>query len=145
MEVLPLVTLKRLPQAPSVVAGVFNYRGSTVPVVDLSQLTVGRPAAERLSTRIIIVKCARPQGDAGLLGLIAEEATGLLQAPPGALKSESLRICGAPYLGPVLMDKLGPIQLIDEQHLLAEPVRDRLFSDTRALGAGQIVGSSGRV
>jgi chemotaxis-related protein WspB len=41
VEVVPLLCLQRLPQAPPGVAGVFNYRGQPVPAVDLSQLTMG--------------------------------------------------------------------------------------------------------
>ena len=35
---------RAIPQAPAGVAGVFNYRGAPVPAIDLSQLTLGRPA-----------------------------------------------------------------------------------------------------
>ena len=42
-EILPMVQLKRIPQAPPGVAGAFNYRGVPVPVVDLAQLMLGRP------------------------------------------------------------------------------------------------------
>ena len=55
VEVVPLLELKHLPQAPKGVAGIFNYRGHPVPAVDVSELTLGVPAVERLSTRIIIV------------------------------------------------------------------------------------------
>ncbi len=36
--------IKQIPQAPPGVAGVFNYRGAPVPVIDLSELALGRPA-----------------------------------------------------------------------------------------------------
>src|SRR6266403_5966949 len=55
VEVVPLLALKRIPQAPRGVAGIFNYRGRPVPAVDLSELALGQPANERLSTRIIII------------------------------------------------------------------------------------------
>ena len=55
VEVVPLLELKQLPRAPKGVAGIFKYRGRPVPAVDLCALTLGRPASERLSTRIIIV------------------------------------------------------------------------------------------
>ncbi|WP_017740393.1 chemotaxis protein CheW [Scytonema hofmannii] len=38
VEVLPLVILKTLPHTPKYVAGVFNYRGRIVSVLDLCQL-----------------------------------------------------------------------------------------------------------
>ena len=56
VEVIPFLALKRIPQAPKGVAGLFNYRGQPVPALDLCDLTLGQPAREHLSTRIIIVK-----------------------------------------------------------------------------------------
>ena len=43
-EVLPVVRIKRVPHAPPGVIGVFDYHGAPVPVIDLSELTLGRPA-----------------------------------------------------------------------------------------------------
>ena len=54
-EVAPMVALKKMPHAPDCVAGLFNYRGMIVPVIDLRQLIHGVPCQLRLSTRIILV------------------------------------------------------------------------------------------
>ena len=56
VEVVPLLGLRRLPQAPPGVAGVLNYRGRPVPAIDLCALTMGRPSRELLSTRIIVLQ-----------------------------------------------------------------------------------------
>jgi chemotaxis-related protein WspB len=56
IKILPLMNLKRVPCAPSGVAGVLNFHGTPVPVVDLNEMTLGEPAARRMSTRIILVK-----------------------------------------------------------------------------------------
>ena len=53
-EVLPLVGLKKSIRAPPGIAGMLNYHGEFVPVIDLSELALGRPAPPRLSTRIIL-------------------------------------------------------------------------------------------
>src|SRR5580765_4358634 len=74
-EVIPLLSLKPILQAPPAVAGIFNYRGAPVPVIDVSQLTLGRPAERRLSTRIVLVNYPDGEGQTRLLGLIAERAT----------------------------------------------------------------------
>jgi chemotaxis-related protein WspB len=133
VEVLPLVGIKRLPQAPKGIAGVFSYRGRPVPALDLSELTLGQPSAERLSTRIIVVNYLGPQGQMSLLGLIAEHATDVLRQDPAAFVSAGINIHSAPYLGPVLMDPKGSIQWLHEQHLLSEPVRQLLFDSQAAL------------
>ena len=54
VEVLPYVQIKRVPEAPGGVAGIINYRGEPVPILDFSEVALGTPAREYLSTRIII-------------------------------------------------------------------------------------------
>jgi chemotaxis-related protein WspB len=125
--------LRHLPHAPKGVAGVFNYRGRPVPAVDLSEITLGRPASERLSTRIIVVNYADAAGQSHLLGLVAEQATEMLRKELKDFVDPGVKIAAAPYLGPVLMDESGPIQWLYEQRLLPEPVRELLFSEVAAL------------
>lgn len=129
VEVVPLLTLKGLPQAQRGVAGLFNYRGQAVPAVDLSELTLGRPARQRLSTRIIIVNYSGEDGRIHLLGLIAENATGMLRKDEKDFRDTGLNLPGAPYLGGVLMDQKGPIQWINARRLLPDHVRQLLFSN----------------
>ncbi len=133
VEVVPLLALKELPQAPNGVAGIFNYRGRPVPAVDLCALTLGQPARERFSTRIIIVNCPDSSGTNHLLGLIAEHATEMLRREASDFVNSGVKIGQAPYLGPILMDEQSPVQWIYEQRLLSEPVRNALFSEVAAL------------
>lgn len=136
VEVLPLVALKQLPQAPGGFAGLFNYRGRPVPALDMCQLTLGQAAAERLSTRIIIVKCPGDRGEERLLGLIAERATEMLRRNPRDFVDTGFKTKDAPYLGPVLLDPKGTIQWIHEQYLLSEHVRSLLFAEPPQLTNG---------
>lgn len=128
VEVAPLLELKRLPQGPRGLAGLFNYHGRPVPAIDLCHLTTGQPASERLSTRILIVKCRDESDQEHLLGLIAENATEILRRNAKDFVDPGVRLADAPYLGPVLMDTLGPIQWVNEQRLLPSSVRDSLFA-----------------
>ena len=132
VEVVPLLALKHLPQAPPGVAGVFNYRGRPAPAIDLSQLTLGRPARERLSTRIIIVRWPADDQPDRVLGLVAEHATEMLRKEAKDFVDPGIRVHSAPYLGPVLMDAKGVIQWVHEKRLLSEPIR-QLLSATPAL------------
>ena len=129
VEVVPLLELKQLPQAPKGVAGIFNYRGRPVPAVDLCALTLGQPARERFSTRIIIVNYPDDRGTNHLLGLIAEHATEMLRKDVKEFQDSGVKLSAAPYLGPILMDDKCPVQWIYEQRLLPEPVRNMLFSE----------------
>lgn len=125
-EVLPLVRIKRIPRAPPGVAGVFDYRGVPVPVIDLSQLALGRPARRRLSTRIVVVYY--PDGDGRhLLGLIAEKAAATLRREPADFSDSGVAGAEAPYLGPVTSDANGLVQRIEVERLLPQAVRELLF------------------
>src|SRR5512135_3557486 len=123
VEVVPLVALQQLPQAPNGVAGIFSYRGHPVPAVDLSALTLGQPAPERFSTRIIIINYPDESGTNRLLGLVAEHVTELLRRDAKEFVDPGVNLSAAPYLGPILMDGSRAIQLIYEHRLLPEAVR----------------------
>ena len=129
VEVVPLLALKQLPQAPKGVAGIFNYRGRPVPAVDLGALTLGQPASEHFSTRIIIVNYPDDSGTNHLLGLIAEHATEVVRKDAKDFVDAGVKLGAAPYLGPILADGNGAIQWIYEHRLLPEPVRQLLFSE----------------
>ncbi len=142
VEVVPLLTLKALPKAPPGVAGIFNYRGSPVPAVDISELTLGYRSSECLSTRIIVVEYPDANGNNKLLGLIAEHATEMLRRDAKEFLDAGVKLANAPFLGPILMDAKGPVQLIQEQKLLDEPVRDLLFQEQLTLNPPTAVSTS---
>ena len=130
IEVLPLVDLKQIPDAPKGIAGLFNYHGRPVPAVDLSELTLGRRSGTNFSTRIIIINYPDEAGRNHPLGLIAERATEIIRRDSKEFVEPGLKLGGAPYLGPVLMDRHGLIQWVNEQRLLPDHARDLLFCET---------------
>ena len=131
-RVLPLVHLRAIPHAPHELAGLFDYHGASVPVIDVSLLATGRPAAWTLSTRIVLVGCGSRPDSEHLLGLIVERATRTIRrdvkdfAPSGVSHGE------APYLGPVLSDQGGLIQWIDVEKILPASLREVLFTEPAA-------------
>jgi len=127
VEVLPLVQVKKIPRAPAGVAGVFTYRGAPVPVIDLSELALGRPAHARLSTRLLLVHYPDATGTKRLLGLIAEKATETMRREAGDFVASGVKSDGAPYLGPVAHDARGLIQWVEVDKLLPASVREVLF------------------
>ena len=80
-EVIALVNLRRLPDAPPEISGDFNYHGELVPVIDLCQLTLERASHRRWSTRLILTRLADPAATGKLIGLISENATELVSLP----------------------------------------------------------------
>jgi chemotaxis-related protein WspB len=127
VEVTPLLELKQVPQAPPGLAGLMNYRGRPVPTIDLSQFALGKPAEEKLSTRIIIVNCRDESGESRLLGLIAEQTTEILRKNREDFSSAGLGSGVRPFHGPVLMSPEGPIQLIEEENFLCNSMRKLAF------------------
>lgn len=109
VEVLPLMRPDPLPQAPEGIAGVLCYRGTPLPVIDLSAVILKRPAEQKMSTRILVVTCA----DGRRLGLIAERANGTLKRERTDFKDTGAVLEGVPYLGPVARDERGFVLWID--------------------------------
>ena len=134
-EVLPLVQVKKIPHAPAGVAGVFTYRGAPVPVLDLSQLALGRAARSRLSTRVLLINYPDATGTKRLLGLIAENATETVRREPADFVASGVKADGAPYLGPVATDPRGLLQWIEVDKLLPAPVREALFQSVAEASA----------
>jgi chemotaxis-related protein WspB len=127
IEILPLVGIKEIPQAPAGVAGLFDCRGVPTPAIDLSALALGRPAACRLSTRIIVVPYPDHSGQPRALGLIAEKATETMRRAETDFVDAGVDNVQTPYLGPVASDSRGLIQRIEVSRLLPSSVRDVLF------------------
>jgi chemotaxis-related protein WspB len=128
VEVAPRVRMRALPRAPAFVAGLMSYRGSTVPVIDLGVLFVGRACAERMSTRVLVLE---PSGS-GLVGVIAERVSELITVAEGDLERSPIRLADAEYLGAVFRDRGVITQLVDVQHLLPTRLRELLRTDEGA-------------
>jgi chemotaxis-related protein WspB len=132
VEVAPLVDLKTLPQAPPGVAGLMDYRGSPVPVVDIAETTMGERSPRRLGTRILLVNCSGSGDSTRLLGLLAPHVTEMIRLEPQAFVDTGVQMPGTPYLGPVAKDERGLIQLVDVSRLLPPAIRDILFTHSHA-------------
>ncbi|KJK25473.1 chemotaxis protein CheW [Burkholderiaceae bacterium 16] len=132
-EVLPLTTLKHLPEAPPWVSGLLARCGEVVPVIDVNALATGTPVARRTSTRTVLVHYRR-QADAParLLGLRLEYATETLRCDPAEFVDSGVDPAPARYLGPVRNGSQGMVQWIKVDALLSDAVRARLFPDLPA-------------
>lgn len=134
-EVLPVVNWKEIPQVARGVLGVFDYHGTIVPLLDLSEFIVGRPSSMHMSTRIVLIHYLDTTGtgensggaDGHLLGLMMEGATFTFHAKAEQFAPPGVEVKEAPYLGPVMADEKGIIQLIEVQRLLPTTVKEQLF------------------
>ncbi|MDX1776080.1 MAG: chemotaxis protein CheW [Desulfobulbales bacterium] len=129
IEIVPLVKLKAIPTTPDYVAGLMNYRGEGIPVIDLNQLVESVPFENALSTRIIIINYpVKDKGDRHL-ALIANNvtetiSTGMTSPPPsGVLMDKSL------YGGEIIPDTNDMIQWFDIQKMLPAEEITLLFDE----------------
>jgi chemotaxis-related protein WspB len=133
-EVLPVIEIKALPRALAGIAGVMNYRGAPVPVVDLSSLMLGHLARPRLSTRIVVVQYSAGDGVPHHLGLIAEHATQTIRCDPADFTPSGVTNRDTPYLGPVIADAEGLIQRVEVSQLIPASIHDALFQQLAEAG-----------
>lgn len=125
VRVVPLLELKHLPLAPDAVAGLMDYHGSSVPVIDLCRIS-GLPSGEDyFDTRIIVVDYHTPEGTSHALGLRAERVLGVQEVDAAQLTDSGVR--AAPFLGQVAGDAHGMLQLVELEQLLPASLRATLF------------------
>src|ERR1700675_4071662 len=110
VEVLPLVNFKRIPNAPRGVAGIFNFHSAAVPLIDLTELALGRPSHAKMSTRIILISYPVESGKKHLLGLLAEYVMETLKLAEGDFVDSGVAATDAPYMGSIIPGKREIIQ-----------------------------------
>jgi len=125
VRVLPLLELKQLPQAPASVAGLMDFQGRSVPVIDLCRMSGVAPALDQYDTRIVLADYRAPDGESHLLALLAERVLGVQDVSDAALSDSGVQ--AAPFLGQVASDRHGIVQLVELNQLLPESLRAILF------------------
>jgi chemotaxis-related protein WspB len=125
VRVLPLLELKHLPLAPESVAGLMDFHGQSVPVIDLCRISGLPTAADHFDTRIIIVHYRTPEGAEHQLGLRAERVLGVQDVKQEQMNESGVR--AAPFLGQVASDAQGMLQLVELEQLLPASLRALLF------------------
>jgi chemotaxis-related protein WspB len=134
VEIIPLVFLKTLPHTPEYIAGVFNYRGEIVPVIDLCQIIHERASRQNLSTRIILVQYWGSKNTEAhpphLIGLMVEKVVQTVQKSQAELIDTNLQINAAPYLGKMIVDDQGMIQCINLENLFSDTQRVDLLPES---------------
>lgn len=118
-KVLPLLTINKVVGVPRFVAGTINYCGTFSPVIDLSEMLLGRAAPVKLSTRIIMVRHSSEGEPARHLGIIAENATETMRCEASAFSSPSVSDREISYFGSIADGPSGPVQLLDIERLIS--------------------------
>ena len=132
IEVAPLVILRKIPHTADHIAGLFNYRGTLVPVIDLTVLLTGAVSQLLMSTRIILVHYNGADGASHILGLLAEGVTETVVCRPSDLQPPVISVAGAPYLGMILLEDRNTLQCIEIDKLLPDDLQASLFPPIEA-------------
>lgn len=130
-KVLPPVTLRRIPGADDAVAGILDYMGKALPVVDLAALYTGKACLRKLSSRILIVKYRKPAAS-HLLGLLVAEATDTMNVDSASLQSANVASKPGMGLGSVLVHNGRWVQLVQPENLFPESLDSALFPGASA-------------
>lgn len=120
VEVISLVKLQKLSQTPKYIAGLLNYRGNIIPIIDLCELLTKNQYSHKFSTRIIVVNYMSNQQMSYLLGLIAEKVTETLNIQETDLTHSIIPVDSPFYSGEIIKAQQGMILCIQVESLLSE-------------------------
>ena len=125
--IVPLASLHDVPRAPEYVAGILNYHGVSVPVIDLTQLMSGKKTEYRLSARIVLLKPGAVDKASFMVGLLAEKVTEVMRLQDSDFKKSGVKNPEAKYLGDVVTDSFGILQRLNISQLLPKTARKMLL------------------
>lgn len=111
-EVIPLVKIRKIPGAPSFLAGEINYRGESAQIIDMTQVLAGKDFTPALSTRILIVETSIRESTK-IIGFAVENAT-----HTATVKEEDARDSGLlderkNFVDKIFSSPIGKIKTID--------------------------------
>jgi chemotaxis-related protein WspB len=107
VEVLPMASLYPAMGSHSAIAGLLNYHGQLVSVIDLGQLIHAIPSQPNYGTRIIIMRGEAAQipgfETAPWIGLLADRVVDTRQVTPAMIAPVGIGDSQAPYLGAAIV------------------------------------------
>ena len=125
--IVPLAKLHDVPQAPDYVAGILNYHGLSVPVIDMTRLMADNKTEYRLSARIVLLRIKTPGQSENIVGLLAEKVTEVMRLFENDFKKSGVKNAKAKYLGDVITDNYGILQRLNVSELLPKAAKKMLF------------------
>ena len=115
-EVVAVPAVTRIPGAPEWLAGVVNWRGRVLPVIDPRSLLGADRNSLPTSARLLVLS-----EDGVEAGFLAEAVAGLLEAGSAvtAAAPATATAAATSLVRGVLSDSVGPLSLLDASALLA--------------------------
>lgn len=121
-EIVPIVELIKVPKTEAFVCGLMNYRGETLSVIDTVRLLYDFDYNKKMCSRIIIVSTTE-NNKTTRIGLIAEKVNRTCRIDTNETSEHSLTIEHTPYLGTIISNQDGDIQIIDLKKLIEHESR----------------------
>lgn len=128
IEIIPNLNFTSVPNAPEFIKGIFNYRGTAVPVIDLLKMNGGGFIPNKLTTKILIVNYSPAKTIEKTIGLLTENIIGAEHIAEDDIKNTGMEIEQAKYVGDVVNRKDMMIQIINVNKLLSKDVQKIIFS-----------------
>jgi purine-binding chemotaxis protein CheW len=133
-EIMRVPVITRVPEAPSFVEGVFNFRGRVVPVVDLRQRFGLEDGTQSKASRVVVTDVG-----SATIGIMVDQVSEILRigvdkieaAPSLAARKEASFIKGIAKLEDRLVILIDLERVLSDQEM--EQVRD--FESTESVGA----------
>ena len=112
VEVIPVVQARPVPGSEVWVNGLFNYRGTLLPLLGWSRL-LGEEADElRMAARILVIRRDGTSEPCKLFGLLVEHVLGTERLDCEACGKGAQELPSEfGFLGPVVLAASGPVQL----------------------------------
>ncbi len=98
VEIIPFANLKRILKSSAYVAGLLNYRGDAVPVIDVCYLMSNKPCEPKLSSRIAMVNY-KDDNHSVCIGLLIEHLTETVRYNEDDFSDPGIILKESPYLG----------------------------------------------
>ncbi|RPG13450.1 MAG: hypothetical protein CBC32_002075 [Proteobacteria bacterium TMED72] len=134
-EVVPAVRTRPLADAPAWIRGVFDHRGSLIPLLDLHLLVDEEAARTLIGSRIIIIDVAQTwegtDASPRTIGLMVERIQEVLDVDsPGESDFSGIAVESRPYLREILHAEDRTLQLIDPDRILRSEHQEILFGSS---------------
>ena len=124
VTLMPMVKVQAVSAAPAHFPGCINYRGESVPVIDIVQLFRGRVARQRLSTRIIVITMNAPERQQNKVGLLVEKVVELVNLDEACFSPLTDGLQDNSWLDAAANDEHGVLYRVRCENLLSGPELD---------------------
>ncbi len=133
IEVIPLIKIEHVPKVDASIVGIFNYRGTPVPVIDLCIFFDNRKCRNSLGSRIIITQIKMPDESDKIIGLMAEQMTEVIKCDEKDFSSNGINAANARFLNQVYQYGDEILQIIDVTKIIPDSISKQI--STTAISA----------